>query len=249
MGMKDISPDQAVLWQWGFVQINSTLVYSWIVMLILLGTALILRRRLTSDVTISGLQNAIEIIIQWINGQIRAVMQQDPLPYLPFIGTLFLYILCANLIEQIPGMTPPTASLSMTAGLALIVFVAVPVYTIRRRGVLGYLKHFGEPAWVVLPFQLLSEVTRSVAMAIRLFGNMMSGVKLSAIFLVLVPVVVPVAIKALGLIVAVLQAYIFTVLALSYIASASRTQGGSSEQTENESNESIDAPNSRPQEA
>jgi F-type H+-transporting ATPase subunit a len=140
--------------------------------------------------------------------------------YIPFLGTLFSFIASANLLTIVPGYEPPTGSLSTTAALALCVFIAVPVFGIRQRGWRGYLDSYLQPTAIMLPFNIISELSRSLALAVRLFGNMMSGAMILAILLTITPFLFPVAMSALGLLTGMVQAYIFSILATVYIAAA-----------------------------
>src|SRR5690606_37898425 len=140
--------------------------------------------------------------------------RQEPRPYLPFIGTLFLFILASNVLSIVPGFHPPTGSLTTTAALALAVFFAVPAFGIRRTGLRRYLRTYLEPVPLMLPFTILGEITRTLALAVRLFGNVMSSSMMVAILLVVAPLVFPMLMQVLGLLMGVLQAYIFAVLAL-----------------------------------
>jgi F-type H+-transporting ATPase subunit a len=146
-----------------------------------------------------------------------------PAKYLAFLGTLFLFLATATLATVLPGYEPPTGSLSTTVALALSVFLAVPIFGITERGLLGYLKEYLEPVPIMLPFHLIAEVFRTVALAVRLFGNMMSGVMIVAILLTVTPFVFPLLMIGLGLLTGMVQAYIFSILAAVYIAAA--TQG------------------------
>ena len=154
--------------------------------------------------------------------QIRDVSRQDPGPYLPFVGTLFLFTATANLLSVVPGYRPPTGSLSTTAALATCVFVAVPLYGIASQGMGQYLKHYIQPTVLMLPFNVIGELSRTLALAVRLYGNMMSGTVIAAILIGFVPLFVPVLMQLLGLLTGMIQAYIFAVLAMVYIASATR---------------------------
>jgi F-type H+-transporting ATPase subunit a len=140
--------------------------------------------------------------------------------YIAFIGTLFIFIATANLLTVVPGYVPPTSSLSTTAALALCVFVAVPVFGVAGRGWRGYLKSYLEPTVIMLPFNLISELSRTLALAVRLFGNMMSGTMIIAILLSITPFIFPLAMTLLGLLTGMVQAYIFSILATVYIAAA-----------------------------
>jgi F-type H+-transporting ATPase subunit a len=219
----EITPDHIIFWQWNFFKLNATIIFTWLVMAILvLGSALI-TRNLTVKPPISRWQNFLEIIIDGINNQIREVSQQEPTQYLPFVGTLFLFIAISNLLTIVPGYHPPTGSLSTTVGLALCVFVAVPLFGILHQGVISYLRHYFQPTPFMLPFNIISEFSRTLSLAIRLFGNMMSGSMLAAILFSLAPLFFPIIINLLGLLIGTIQAYIFATLAMVYIASSTRT--------------------------
>lgn len=215
-----ITPDQLILWQYGFVKLNATIVTTWGLMLLLTIGARLITRRLTSDAITSQWQAALEILITGIDEQIKEVGLSVPERYIPFIGTLFIFIATANLLTIVPGYAPPTSSLSTTAALAVCVFVAVPVFGIVRRGWRRYLKSYLEPTVIMLPFNLISELSRTLALAVRLFGNLMSGTMIIAILLTITPFIFPVAMTALGLLTGLVQAYIFSILATVYIAAA-----------------------------
>jgi F-type H+-transporting ATPase subunit a len=219
-----LSPDELVFWQHGFVKLNATIMTTWSLMLVLAVGAKLITRRLEADVTISRWQCALEILVTGIDKQIEAVGLHASRHYIGFVGTLFLFIATANLFTIIPGYQPPTGSLSTTAALALCVFVAVPVFGIRQRGWRGYLQSYLEPTLLMLPFNIISELSRTLALAVRLFGNMMSGTMILAILLSITPFVFPVAMSALGLLTGMVQAYIFSILATVYIAAATGTR-------------------------
>ncbi|MEA3180084.1 MAG: F-type H+-transporting ATPase subunit a, partial [Gammaproteobacteria bacterium] len=168
-------------------------------------------------------QCALEIVITGIAKQIEEVGLQAARRYIAFVGTLFLFIATANLFTIVPGYDPPTGSLSTTAALALCVFVAVPVFGIGQRGWRGYLNSYLRPTMIMLPFNIISEISRTLALAVRLFGNMMSGTMILGILLTITPFVFPVAMSALGLLTGMVQAYIFSILATVYIAAATGT--------------------------
>jgi F-type H+-transporting ATPase subunit a len=215
-----LSPDEFIIWQHGFVKLNATIVTTWALMLVLAVGAKLITRRLAADVTISRWQCALEILVTGINTQIEAVGLHAPRHYIGFLGTLFLFIATANLFTIIPGYQPPTGSLSTTAALALCVFVAVPLFGIGQRGWRGYLGSYLQPTVIMLPFNIISELSRTLALAVRLFGNMMSGTMILAILLTITPIVFPVVMSALGLLTGMVQAYIFSILATVYIAAA-----------------------------
>jgi F-type H+-transporting ATPase subunit a len=221
----DITPDNVIYWQSEFIKLNATLVFTWLTIAVLVVvSALVTRRLAVGPDRMSRWQHGLEIIVTTIRDQISDASQQDARPFLPFIGTLFLFIATANVLEIIPGVTSPAASLSTTAALAICVFVAVPLFGIQHQGWGSYLKHYIEPTPVMLPFNIISEVSRTVALAIRLFGNVMSTSLLVAILLSIVPLFFPVVMEAFGLLVGVIQAYVFAILSMVYIASGMRRQ-------------------------
>jgi F-type H+-transporting ATPase subunit a len=217
-----ISPDEIVFWQYGWFQLNATIAATWGIMLLMVVVSFLVTRNLSTTERISRFQNVLEAIVSYVNQEIENVTQQDPRRFLALIGTLFLFILVANVLSVVPGFIAPTGSLSTTAALAICVFVAVPIYGIRSRGVLGYFKQYAKPTIFMLPFNVLGELSRTLALAVRLFGNVMSGTKIVGIFLALAPVVFPVIMHLLGLLTGVIQAYIFAILALVYIGAAAR---------------------------
>jgi F-type H+-transporting ATPase subunit a len=215
-----LSSDQLILWQHGFVQLNATIVTTWAIMLVLVSGAWMITRGLSTELRISRWQCALEILVAAIAGQIEEVGLKPATRYIPFLGTLFSFIASANLLTIVPGYEPPTGSLSTTAALALCVFIAVPVFGIRQRGWGGYWRSYLQPTAIMLPFNIISEFSRSLALAVRLFGNMMSGAMILAILLTITPFIFPIAMSALGLLTGMVQAYIFSVLATVYIAAA-----------------------------
>ncbi|MCB0564382.1 MAG: F0F1 ATP synthase subunit A [Phaeodactylibacter sp.] len=219
-----LSTDDIIFWEYGFIKLNATIVITWVLMLVMVVGARLVTRKLTSDVNMSRWQNMLESIVSTINEQVKEVGMRHPKKYLPFIGTLFLFIAFANLCTIIPGYEPPTGSLSTTAALAISVFVAVPLFGIEEKGFVGYLKTYLEPSFIMLPFNIISEFTRTLALAIRLFGNMMSGAMILSILLIISPLIFPVLMILLGLLVGMVQAYIFSILATVFIAAA--TQAG-----------------------
>lgn len=217
----NLSPDQVIFWHNGFAKVNGTLVMTWIVMIILVVGAKALTRKLTFRADgVSRGQAALEIIVMGVCEQLRDTGLTKPRLYLPFLGTLFLFIALSNLGTLIPGFESPTSSLSATAALALCVFIAVPIFGIREQGLSGYLRTYTEPTPLMLPFNIISELSRTLALAVRLFGNMMSGGLIVAILITITPFLFPIVMTALGLLTGMVQAYIFTILAAVYIAAA-----------------------------
>ena len=215
-----LSPDQLIYWQFGFFKLNATLVFTWLVMLLLVVGAKLITGRLTKEHQRSRWQNMLEIVVTGIMKQIGEVGLREPQQFLGFLGTLFLFVAMASLCTVLPGYEPPTASLSTTAALALCVLVAVPTFGIGEQGLHGYLKSYIEPTVIMLPFNIISEITRTLALAVRLFGNMMSGAMIIAILFTITPFVFPIIMTVLGLLTGMVQAYIFTILAAVYIAAA-----------------------------
>ncbi len=219
-----INPDEIILLQRGWFVINATILFTWLVMLLLTLGSWLVTRNLMSEGTLSRWQNLLEVLVDGIREQIREVSRQDPGPYLPFVGTLFIFIAFSNIMGIVPGFITPTSSLSTTAALAICVFIAVPVFGIARQGLLTYLRQYLEPSFFMLPFNVIGELSRTMALAVRLYGNMMSGAVIVAILLTIAPLVFPVVMQALGLLTGLIQAYIFAILAMVYIASASQAQ-------------------------
>jgi F-type H+-transporting ATPase subunit a len=217
-----LSPDQLVYWQHGPFKLNATIAFTWVLMIVLAAGSKLITRRLTSSPDRSRWQNMLEIIVTGIEQQIEAVGLSKPRNYLPFLGTLFLFLASSALCTIIPGYEPPTASLSTTAALALCVLVAVPLFGIMEQGIGGYLESYLQPTFIMLPFNIISECSRTLALAVRLFGNMMSGSMILAILLTITPFVFPIVMTLLGLLTGMVQAYIFAILATVYIAAATR---------------------------
>lgn len=219
-----ISPDHIVLWEWGAVRLNATIFFTWIVMALMVVGSWLVTRNLSSGPQFSRGQNLLEVIVGGIREQIRDISQEEPGPFLSFVGTLFLFIAVANLLAIVPGYYPPTGSLSTTAALALCVFIAVPLFGITRQGFKGYLAQYLKPTPIMLPFNIIGELSRTVALAIRLFGNVMSGAVIAAILLGIAPLLFPIIMQMLGLLTGMVQAYIFAILAMVFIASATRVR-------------------------
>src|SRR5580700_1901971 len=217
-----LSPDQMIFWQQGFIKLNATIVFTWGLMLLLAAVSKLITRKLSTDLTRSRWQNLLEILVTAIEKQIEEVGLTPARKYLSFLGTLFLFVATASLCTVIPGYEPPTGSLSTTAALALCVFVAVPLFGIEDQGMGGYFKSYVKPTVIMLPFNIISEFSRTLALAVRLFGNMMSGAMIIAILLTITPFLFPIVMTALGLLTGMVQAYIFSILAAVYIAAATR---------------------------
>jgi F-type H+-transporting ATPase subunit a len=218
----NLTSDQQIFWQHGWVKLNGTIATTWIMIAAMAIGAKCVTRNLSTGGRVSRWQSALEIVVTGIEGQIEEVGLSVPRKYLAFLGTLFLFTAAASLGTVLPGFSPPTGSLSTTTALALCVFVAVPFFGIRELGWGGYFKTYTTPTIVMLPFNIISEFSRTLALAVRLFGNMMSGVMIIAILLTITPFIFPIAMTALGLLTGMVQAYIFSILATVYIAAATR---------------------------
>lgn len=219
-----LSPDQIIFWQHGFVTLNATIVFTWGLMLVLVIGSKLITRKLSTDLQRSRWQNFLEMIVIAIEKQIKEVGLSEPRTYLGFLGTLFLFVAMASLCTVIPGYEPPTGSLSTTVALALCVLVAVPFFGILNQGLGGYLKSYVQPTVIMLPFNIISEISRTLALAVRLFGNMMSGSMIIGILLSITPFIFPIVMTMLGLLTGMVQAYIFSILAAVYIAAATRVR-------------------------
>lgn len=217
-----LSPDELIFWQSGFFKLNATIVFTWGLMLFLAVGSKLITRRLSMELERSRWQNLLEIIITAIEKQIEEIGLSQPRKYLGFLGTLFLFVATAALCTVIPGYQPPTGSLSTTAALALCVFVAVPLFGMAQQGLGPYLASYTKPTFIMLPFNIISEISRTLALAIRLFGNMMSGAMILGILLSITPFIFPIVMTVLGLLTGMVQAYIFFILAAVYIAAATR---------------------------
>ena len=219
-----LSPDQMIFWQHGFLKLNATIVFTWGLMFILVVGSKLITRKLSIGLDRSRWQNLLEIVVTSIEKQVEEVGLSQPKKYLGFLGTLFLFVATASLCTLIPGYEPPTGSLSTTTALALCVFVAVPFFGIEEQGVGNYLKSYMKPTFIMLPFNIISELSRTLALAVRLFGNMMSGAMIIAILLTITPFIFPIVMMVLGLLTGMVQAYIFSILAAVYIAAATRVR-------------------------
>jgi len=215
-----LTPDQILMFElWG-IPINATIFFTWIVMALLTLLSMVITRNLRPDVPPNRWRTMLEVIVQGIQGQIEEIAQRPSRHLLYFAGTLFLFVAVSNLLLVVPGFEPPTSSLSTTTALAISVLIAVPLFGITSRGLGGYLRTYLEPSVIMLPFNIISEVSRGISLAIRLYGNIMSGAVIAAILLGVAPFFFPVVMDVLGLLTGMIQAYIFAILATVYISSA-----------------------------
>lgn len=207
-----------ILFMLGPLPISRDVVTTWAIMAILTIAAHLGMRRATLDP--GAFQSALEIVVETLDKQITDVMRCDPAPYLPLIGTLFLFIVCANLAAVVPGVKPPTGHLETPAVLATAVFFSVHYFGVRSRGFRQYIKRYAKPNVLLLPLNILAEITRTFSLMIRLFGNMMSHELVIAIVVLLAGLLMPIPFMLLGILIGIIQAFIFTVLATVYIGAA-----------------------------
>ncbi len=219
-----ISPDEVAIFGNGYLTLNLTVVTTWFLMIAMIAAAKLITRDVSTGIHVSRWQSGLEIIVIALKDLIGGVGIKNPENYLGFLGTLFLFIAVSNLTTILPFYEPPTGSYSTTAALAVCVFVAVPFFGIRERGLGGYLGSYIKPTFLMLPFHIISEITRTLAMATRLFGNVMSGTMVLALLISIAPLIFPIGAIALGLLTGLVQAYIFTILSTVYIAAATHEE-------------------------
>ena len=215
-----LTPDNKIVFHIGSFAVNATIVNTWIVMAVLVGISILVTRNLRADTAPGRWRSALELIVTMIQGQIEEVTRSGARHVLYFAGTLFLFIALANVLTVIPGFDTPTSSLSTTVALTISVLVAIPIFGISNGGVRQYLRTFIEPSLIMLPFNIIGEFSRGISLAIRLYGNVMSGAVIAAILLSIAPFFFPVVMDMLGLLTGFIHAYIFAILATVYISSA-----------------------------
>jgi len=217
--MSPSSPlESALLFELGPMRVSTAVVVTWLLMLLLATGSWLLTRRLSLRPT--AMQSLLELLVETLDGQIRDTMQSSPERYRALIGSLFIFILAANWSSLIPGVDPPTAVLETDTALALVVLAASIGYGIAVKGLGGYLRTFAEPSWVMIPLNIVEQLTRTFSLIVRLFGNIMSGVFVIGIALSLAGLLVPIPFMALDLLTGAIQAYIFSVLAMVFIGAA-----------------------------
>ena len=211
-----LAPD--IILSLGGVPIDRAVVTTWAIMALLTALAWLGTRRASTD---SGvLQTALEIVVETLEGQLGEIFNRDPWPYLPMLGTLFLFLLLANLSAVVPGMKPPTGHIETPAALAGIVFLSVHYFGIRSRGLPNYVLRYLKPNPILMPLNVLAEITRTFSLMVRLFGNMMSHEFVIAIVVFLAGLFLPIPFMLLGILIGLIQAYIFSVLAAVFIAAS-----------------------------
>ena len=216
--MKPSPLTDTVLFSLGPVPIARAVVTSWAITVALAAISWMITRRLKNRP--DSRQAIIEILVTGIVGQIEDVMRRDARPFLPLLGTLFIFLLAANVSSILPGVEAPTSKLETPAALALIVFAATQYFGVRARGLGAYLASFAEPKLIMLPLNILSQITRTFSLMVRLFGNVMSGEFVIALIVALAGLFVPIPLMVLELIVGLVQAYIFTILAAVFVGAA-----------------------------
>ena len=232
--MKSSPLATAPLWHLGALSISAPVVGTWAIMICIVAGAMLLTRRLT--LVPSKTQTVLELLVTTLDQQIRDTIEGDPAPYRALIGTLFLFVLAANWSSLLPGVEPPTAHIETDAALALIVLAATAFHGLRTRGLRGYLATFAEPTWVMIPLNIVEQLTRTFSLVVRLFGNVMSGVFVVGIVLSLAGLLVPIPLMALDLLTGAVQAYIFAVLAMVFVgAAAGGAQAGAGHRAQGQS--------------
>ena len=215
-----MTPDEIIIWQYAFIKLNSTILTTWLIMAVLVVISWLATRDLSPKFATTSWQNMLEVIILFIRKQIEAVGMANPDRYLSFLVTIFIFTAFCAICTILPGYDSPTASLSTTTALAICVFIAVPIFGITETGVSGYLKRYTQPNILMLPFNIITELSRTLALAVRLFGNMTSGGMIVGIIVSIAPLIFPIMLQLLGLLTGLVQAYIFTILSMVYIAAA-----------------------------
>ena len=210
--------DDIIIVNLGFFSINATLFFSWIVMAVLVIGSWLITRNLKASAQVSRFQTFLELIVTSMRDQIHEVSGDNPMKYLPMMGTFFLFIAVSNVLTIIPWFKAPTTSLSTTAAFASCVFCAIPYYGIKNAGILGYLKKFIDPTPFMLPLNILSDFSSIFSLALRLYGNMFAGAVLIAVLMMSVPFFIPLPLQILGLVTGTIQAYIFALLAIVYVS-------------------------------
>ena len=218
-----ITPDSIIFFSWHGVHLNATIVYTWIVMGIIVTVSYFVTRKIDIEGNGSRWQSALEALIAMVRSEAKGMLGSSVDRYLPFLGTLFIFISISNILAPVPLYHPPTGSLSTTVALSLCVFFAAPYYGIRAQGFWGYLKTYAYPMPLMIPFNIIGDLSRTVAMAVRLFGNILSGTMVGGIVISIVPFFLPIVFTLLELLIGQIQAYIFTILAAVVLSAALET--------------------------
>jgi F-type H+-transporting ATPase subunit a len=216
--MEKVSLDAPVVFHLGPIPVGLEVVTTWVIMAVLTYLSWRFTRKLS--LMPDRRQVVLEMVVAFVEGLIREVMGRDPRPFVPLIATLFIFIATSNLSPLIPGVKPPTASIETTGAMAVIVFFAVHVYGIREHGVLHHFKEFFQPSPLFFPLHVMGEITRIFSLMVRLCGNIMSHELVIGIVISLAGLLVPVPFMALSILIGLVQAYIFTILATVFIGGA-----------------------------
>jgi F-type H+-transporting ATPase subunit a len=217
MGLEEELVPVVVL-SWGPFQVTSTIIYTWIVMAIVSAACILLGRRL--QVRPTRWQNALEWVVEAIDGLIRDMIPDNPRLFLPIVGTLAVFITAANLAGLIPGLRSPTTDINTPLALAIVVFFSVHYYGIRQKGLIGHLRHYVEPIFILLPIELASELARTMSLTFRLFGNILGEEIVIAVLFLILPYFIPVPMMLFSIFTSVIQAYVFSMLTVVYLAGA-----------------------------
>lgn len=202
----------------GPLAVTSTVVNTWIIMAVMFAVIILLTRRVNQRPR--GAQTFMEIVVEFYYSLIDPVMGESGRKFLPIVGTLFTFIMFLNLSWFIPNMVPPTTDVMTTAGLAITTIIIVQIMGIREKGLVGYIKNFAQPMPVMAPLNVIEECVKPFSLAIRLFGNMFGEKMVTTIFFILVPLIAPIPLMALGVLMGTIQAFIFTLLTVTYLATS-----------------------------
>jgi len=219
MGLEEELIPTVVL-QLGPLQVTSTVVNTWIVMIVLSVVFIVLGKRL--QVRPTRMQNALEWIVEAIDGLIRDMIPHHSRLFLPIVGTLAVFIAATNLAGLIPGLRSPTTDLNTPLALAIVVFFSVHYYGIHQKGLVGHLRHYVEPIFILLPIEIASEFARTMSLTFRLFGNILGEEIVIAVLFLILPVLIPVPMMLFSIFTSLIQAYLFTMLTVVYISGAVR---------------------------
>ncbi|MGQ9569519.1 MAG: F0F1 ATP synthase subunit A [Thermodesulfovibrionales bacterium] len=206
----------------GPVVIKNTVIVTWVVMVFIIVVSYLITRRLS--IKPGAFQDIMEAIIESAEKTIKDTLPVNPWDVIPFITTLWIFIGASNLIGLIPGLMTPTSDINTTVAFAIISYSMMHVFGLKTMGLKNYLKHYTEPSWILLPIHFLAELTRTVALAIRLFGNMLSGDMIAIILLGIAGFLVPIPFSLLHIVIGIIQAYIFGMLTLVFIAGGIRLE-------------------------
>ncbi len=207
-----------VVFSLGPLQVTNTVVNTWIIMAIISIAFIILGRRLRVRPT--RWQNALEWVVEAIDGLIRDMIPTNPRLFLPIVGTLAVFITAANLGGLVPGLKSPTTDINTPLALAIVVFFSVHYYGIRQKGLIGHLKHYVEPIFILLPIELASELARTLSLTFRLFGNILGEEIVIAVLFLILPYFIPVPMMLFSIFTSVIQAYVFAMLTVVYLSGA-----------------------------